>query len=101
MVRTLVSTCSVSCLRERSPPGPCDAQSIVGAWYFGDTRSDDSGVVVFLDSGYYFHIVNATPEDAPTVTTASSAAPTAGTRRPARSPRRRSTTATATSDYRI
>jgi hypothetical protein len=45
--------------------GPLQAQSIVGAWYFGDTRSDDSGVVVFLDSGYYFHIVNAEPIEAP------------------------------------
>jgi len=45
--------------------GPLGAQSIVGAWYFGDTRSDDSGVVVFLDSGHYFHIVNAAPGDAP------------------------------------
>lgn len=38
---------------------------IVGAWYYGDTRSDDSGVVVFLDSGHYFQIVNATAGDAP------------------------------------
>lgn len=46
--------------------GPLAAQSIVGAWYFGDSRSDDSGVVVFLDNGYYFHIVNADVFDAPT-----------------------------------
>jgi hypothetical protein len=46
--------------------GPLAAQSIVGAWYFGDTRSDDSGVVVFLDSGHYFHVVNADVFDAPT-----------------------------------
>jgi len=46
--------------------GPLGAQSVVGAWYFGDSRSDDSGVVVFLDNGYYFHIVNADVFDAPT-----------------------------------
>jgi hypothetical protein len=64
MVRTLVSPC-LFVLLGAFAAGPAYAQSIVGAWYFGDTRSDDSGVVVFLDSGHYFHIVNADPGDAP------------------------------------
>jgi len=57
MVRTLASL-FICVLAGAFFAGPLAAQSIVGAWYFGDTRSDDSGVVVFLDSGYYFHIVN-------------------------------------------
>lgn len=64
MVRTLVATC-LFVLMGAFAAGPLDAQSIVGAWYDGDTRSDDSTVVVFLDNGYYFHIVNAMPGDAP------------------------------------
>ncbi len=65
MVRTLASL-FMCVLAGAFFAGPLQAQSIVGAWYFGDTRSDDSGVVVFLDSGHYFQIVNATPRDAPT-----------------------------------
>ena len=64
MVRTLASLL-MCVLAGAFFAGPLQAQSIVGAWYFGDTRSDDSGVVVFLDSGYYFHIVNAEPIEAP------------------------------------
>ena len=64
MVRTLASL-FMCVLAGAFFAGPLAAQSVVGAWYFGDTRSDDSGVVVFLDNGYYFHIVNATPGDAP------------------------------------
>ena len=56
MIRTLVTALLFALMGAFA--GPLGAQSIVGAWYFGDTRSDDSGVVVFLDSGYYFHIVN-------------------------------------------
>ena len=65
MVRTLASL-FMAVLTGAFLAGPLAAQSIVGAWYFGDTRSDDSGVVVFLDNGYYFHIVNADAGDAPT-----------------------------------
>ena len=65
MVRTLVSACLFVLMGALSA-GPLQAQTVVGAWYFGDTRTDDSGVVVFLDNGYYFHIVNADAGDAPT-----------------------------------
>ncbi|MCK7495391.1 MAG: hypothetical protein MZW92_33165 [Comamonadaceae bacterium] len=65
MVRTLASM-FMAVLTGAFLAGPLAAQSIVGAWYFGDTRSDDSGVVVFLDSGHYFHVVNADVVDAPT-----------------------------------
>ena len=64
MVRMLASL-FVAALTGAFLAGPLAAQSIVGAWYFGDTRADDSGVVVFLDSGHYFHIVNADVFDAP------------------------------------
>jgi hypothetical protein len=64
MVRTLASLV-MSVLTGAFLAGPLAAQSIVGAWYFGDARSDDSGVVVFLDNGHYFHIVNADVFDAP------------------------------------
>jgi hypothetical protein len=64
MVRTLASLV-MTVLTGAFLAGPLAAQSIVGAWYFGDARSDDSGVVVFLDSGHYFHIVNADVFDAP------------------------------------
>jgi len=64
MVRTLASL-FMCVLAGAFFAGPLQAQSVVGAWYFGDTRSDDSGVVVFLDNGYYFHIVNAEPIEAP------------------------------------
>lgn len=63
MIRTLATALLFALMGAFA--GPLGAQSIVGAWYFGDTRSDDSGVVVFLDSGHYFHIVNAAPGDAP------------------------------------
>jgi len=65
MVRTLASL-FMCLLAGAFFAGPLAAQSIVGAWYFGDTRFDDSGVVVFLDSGHYFHVVNADVFDAPT-----------------------------------
>lgn len=32
------------------------AQAIVGAWSFGDTTTDDSGVLVFFSNGIYFHV---------------------------------------------
>jgi hypothetical protein len=63
MVRTLATALLFALMGAFA--GPLGAQSIVGAWYFGDARSDDSGVVVFLDSGYYYQIVNAQPIEAP------------------------------------
>lgn len=35
------------------------AQTLVGAWSFGDTSTNDSGVLVFFNNGSYFHIENA------------------------------------------
>lgn len=37
---------------------PLRAQSIVGAWSFGDTSAEGSGVVVFFSNNVYFHIEN-------------------------------------------
>ena len=41
------------------------AQTIVGAWRFGDTTTDDSGVLVFFGNGTYFHIEDTTPGAGP------------------------------------
>ena len=38
--------------------------SIVGAWTFGNTTSDDSGVLVFFADGYFMHIQDASPANA-------------------------------------
>ena len=43
------------------------AQPIIGAWEFGDGQPDDSGVLIFLENGTYFHaedtVGNATESD--------------------------------------
>lgn len=41
------------------------AQSLVGAWSFGDTTGDESGVLVFFANGYYVHIEDSSPTFAP------------------------------------
>lgn len=49
----LLAVCSVS------------AQALVGAWSFGDTTTDDSGVVVFFSNGYYVHVGDTTNDALP------------------------------------
>lgn len=39
--------------------GQLSAQSIVGAWSFGNTATADSGVIVFFSNQTYFHIENS------------------------------------------
>ncbi len=46
--------------------GTAHAQTIVGAWSFGDTTTDDSGVLIFLNNGIYFHIEDTTAASGPT-----------------------------------
>lgn len=41
------------------------AQAIVGAWTFGDTTGDESGVLVFFSNGSYVHIEDAAPVYSP------------------------------------
>lgn len=41
------------------------AQSLVGAWTFGDTSTEGSGVIVFFSNGYYVHIGDAEASEAP------------------------------------
>jgi len=47
--------------------GSASAQALVGAWALGDPSVADSGsgVVVFLNNGYYFHVEDTSPDSGP------------------------------------